>query len=83
MSVPQTPRLILSPCGTSLLTNGSTDEERRLLNRHSNTRTAEEMKEDRAAVEARVSVVRRPMDTAEAQQARRASAELNGILVFI
>lgn len=82
MSIPQPPRLILSPCGTSLLTNGSTDEERRLLNRHTNTPTAEGMGEDRAVVEGRVSAVRIRLETADATQARRASAELNGILTL-
>lgn len=80
MTISQTPRLILSPCGTSLLTNGSTDEERRLLNRHANTRTVDDLGEDRAAVEGRVSAVQRLLANADAVQAKRASAELNGIL---
>lgn len=76
----QQPRLILSPCGTSLLTNGSTDEERRLLNRHANARKPDEMGEDRARVEERIAAVRDRMEKADRNEARRASAELNGIL---
>jgi len=80
MTIAQTPRLILSPCGTSLLTNGSTDEERRLLNRHSNAKSLEVMGADRTAVEQRVASVRASLVNADAAQARQASAELNGIL---
>lgn len=79
---PTAPRLILSPCGTSLLTNGSADKERSLLNRHSNTKSLDEMRADRAAVEHHVSRIRAGVSAANAQGARRASAELNGILTL-
>lgn len=82
MARPRQPRLILSPCGTSLLTNGSTDEERRLLNRHTNTRTLEEMGSDRAVVEGRIRAVRERLQNAIPTEACRASAELNGILTL-
>ena len=61
MACTPAPRLILSPCGTSLLTNGSSNDERRLLNRHSNTRSLDVMGTDRAAVEKRVATVRARM----------------------
>lgn len=76
------PRLVLSPCGTSLLTHGSTHEERTLLVRHANATTLEDMGNDRAAIQARVDNIRRQMSFADAAHARRASAELNGILTL-
>jgi putative CRISPR-associated protein (TIGR02619 family) len=82
MAKPTAPRLILSPCGTSLLTNGSTEDERRLLSRHSNTKSLDEMGADRAAVEKRVAAVRARVCAANAEDARLASAELNGILML-
>lgn len=53
-----------------------------MLNRHTNTVSLEAMGEDRAAVEARVAHVRDQMKAAERSKARRASAELNGILTL-
>lgn len=76
------PRLVFSPCGTSLLTNGSSDDERRLLNRHSNCSSLEEMGDDRSTVEARVQRVRESTSAMNSNAARRAAAELNGILTL-
>lgn len=76
------PRLVFSPCGTSLLTNGSSEDERRLLNRHSNSRSLEEMGDDRSTVEARVQRVRESTSAMNSNAARRAAAELNGILTL-
>jgi putative CRISPR-associated protein (TIGR02619 family) len=64
------------------LTNGSTEDERRLLSRHSNTKSLDEMGADRAAVEKRVAAVRARVCAANAEDARLASAELNGILML-
>lgn len=78
----RTPRVVLSPCGTSLLTNGCTDDERRLLGRHSNSFRLEDLGDDQAAVEARVDSVAALLETADAATARRVSAELNGLLTL-
>ena len=81
------PRYILSPCGTSLWTNGANEAERKLLTAHANTGKREDIPaEERALLEARIAIVRGVMlaaqDTQEARKAlaARKSAELNGIL---
>ncbi len=82
MAKQRQPRLVISPCGTSLLTNGCTDQERQLLNRHTNTHTIEETGPDRIVLEERIRATRSRLQSANVLDARRASAELNGILTL-
>ncbi len=77
----KSPRFILSPCGTSLWTNGASDAERKLLIAYANTTTPEEIPAtDRGLLEARLAVVRALMLGAKETEAAKKSAELNGII---
>lgn len=77
---------ILSTCGISLLTNKRTQEQRSLVNKYSNYKTREEISqispEDAARLDAIIADVRTHMSNAPLDQARRMSAELNGLLTF-
>jgi putative CRISPR-associated protein (TIGR02619 family) len=77
---------VLSTCGTSLLTNARSDDERRLVNRHTNARTRaaveQQSPEDVARIDAIIQQVRETMQRADANAAARLSAELNGLLSF-
>jgi len=74
----------LSPCGTSLLTNGISQELRNAVNRHSNVRSEQEVKklspEDHQRINDHISVVYEKMTTSDIGTAKKLSAELNGIL---
>lgn len=72
-------RVIVSTCGTSVLTHQTPDEFRTLLNRLSN-RQQDELGEHLSAVEAHIAQRRDQMRTADIETARKMSAELNGIL---
>ena len=82
------PRYILSPCGTSLWTNGADEVERKLLTTHANVGKPEEVPEaDRVLLQARMDAARAGMLTTDGLSveeqnkiAARKSAELNGIL---
>lgn len=77
-------RVIVSSCGTSLLTNDLTSETGgemlRLLNRYTNSKEREIPLEDRKLLEAHVRVRRERLLSGGIQDARKASAELNGLL---
>lgn len=45
------PNVIVSPCGTSLLTNQIDDSLRKLINRNSNLKEAEISSEDKAQID--------------------------------
>ncbi len=76
------PKLILSPCGTSLLTNKAKDFERNLITNHANAKTEEAIAagEERRVLEERLKAVEGRLDSADYQQAARMSAELNSII---
>jgi putative CRISPR-associated protein (TIGR02619 family) len=78
------PCYILSPCGTSILTNQAADnEERRTLFRHANARAPREIPEpDRQRLAALVERVTEFVDQANEKSAAKMSAELNGIIRF-
>lgn len=76
------PSLILSPCGTSLLTNQA-GEDRRLVTRYSNAKAAEDIPaEDRARLEQVIGRARETLLASDAQAVIRLSAELNAITRF-
>lgn len=66
--------LVVSTCGTSLLTNGSSREDREWL-----TKVANEMQVDAVRLTTIVDVRRAALQTADEPTRRRMSAELNGI----
>lgn len=74
-------QLIVSTCGTSLLTHQATDAQRTLLNRTANLKAAELNQDDRQHID---EIVHQQRDTlmgiTDFSQIRKISAELNGIL---
>ncbi|HMY00751.1 MAG TPA: putative CRISPR-associated protein [Agitococcus sp.] len=76
------PSLILSTCGTSLLTNGGiSDDLRRLLNKHANSRDWSVMPADEShTLQQHANNRQQSLLAADEQQVRRLSAELNGLL---
>ena len=73
---------ILSPCGTSILTNQTLDKtERVLIYKHANKRIRSDIPHsERAALEALILNTARKISTANDQAAAKMSAELNGII---
>lgn len=76
------PTLILSTCGTSLLTNLA-GEHRGLITRHANARTREEVPaEDRAVLDGLIAAAGGRLLAADNAGKARLSAELNGLLCY-
>ncbi len=76
-------RFILSPCGTSLLTNRSTPEQRKAITDYANAKTSSDILPEALSLLAdRVREVQSKLAQATVQEAARLSAELNGILKF-
>ena len=76
------PTLLLSTCGTSLLTNLA-GEQRGLITRHANARTPEEVPAaDRAILEGFIATAAERLLTADNAGKERLSAELNGLLRY-
>jgi putative CRISPR-associated protein (TIGR02619 family) len=69
--------LLLSTCGTSLLTNGTSNDQRSWLNRISNLRELDA--DDTKRIDEHVFERKRLLSNASALERRRMSAELNGI----
>jgi putative CRISPR-associated protein (TIGR02619 family) len=76
----QKPNFVLSPCGTSLLTNGATSEERNLLNQHSNAKTLEDTASDGTRLERVLAAKRQTIAQAETGEVGKLSAELNALV---
>lgn len=78
------PRVIVSPCGTSLLTNRHQDtpnpELRELLLQTANAKAYELTTAQKAAIDDHIHQRRQLLQTAELTTVKRLSAELNGIL---
>lgn len=78
------PCFILSPCGTSLLTNDSSQELRNAVNRHSNTKTEQEVRAaapaDYRLISDHLARVKAKMAAADVCTAQKSSAELNGVI---
>ncbi len=74
------PNLILSTCGTSLLTNLA-GERRSLVTRYANARSPDAVPvADRATLEGLIATARDRLLAADAAEMERLSAELNGLL---
>jgi putative CRISPR-associated protein (TIGR02619 family) len=72
---------VLSPCGTSLLTNQATNEERKLIGKYANTKTSAEIDpEDLKILQALVQKVQENLMPNDIALAAKRSAELNGII---
>ncbi len=72
---------VLSPCGTSLLTNQADETERKLVGKYANTKQPEQiLQEDRAKLELLATRARAKLMSADLDLASKISAELNGII---
>lgn len=79
--MPEKPNLILSTCGTSLLTNGRSEEERRLVTRHSNVRQRGDLDSEVVRqIELLINDVRQKAENAPLPDIARMSAELNALV---
>ena len=76
------PNLIVSTCGTSLLTNGADGDMRRLLIAHANAKEQDIDDADRCEIDSWVAERRELLREATADTAARLSAELNGLLAY-
>ena len=76
------PNLIVSTCGTSLLTNGADEDMRQLLVTHANAKQHDIDKSVRDQIDAWVERRRKHLLEADDQEAARLSAELNGLLAY-
>lgn len=73
-------RVVVSTCGTSVLTNETTPDLRSVLTRVANCRERDELGADLARVEAHIAQRREKMNMGDIETARKLSAELAGIL---
>ncbi len=74
--------LVVSSCGTSLLTNGADEALRRLLLGAADRRADELAAAERRAIEARLEAARAALRVADEAGAGRAAAELNALLAL-
>jgi len=70
------PKLVLSPCGTSLLTNKATDKD--ILTKYANAQDIP--RDDLAKLESLIKSVEKDLESASLEEAAKMSAELNGII---
>ncbi len=76
-------RLIVSTCGTSLLTNVATPEERKLVTRYANVSSAGAIAvEDRRSLESLIEQAREQFRAASLQERAKKSAEFNGLFCY-
>lgn len=77
------PKLILSSCGTSLLTNGASEQERNLLTRIANTKEVKLLSDEEQKTIASLIDNRRELLTkANNEELKRSCAEINALLGF-
>ncbi|MBH8578086.1 putative CRISPR-associated protein [Nostocaceae cyanobacterium CENA369] len=76
------PTVIVSPCGTSLLTNDTDDSLRKLLNKTTNCKETELNPEQKEVIDKHIAERRERMRKAKVSEARKLSAELNGIITY-
>lgn len=77
-----TRHLIVSTCGTSLLTNGAPRELRNWLVEHTNRRENDLSSDEQDRIRAQLSQKAIELDTQNLINIRRLSAELNGVVGF-
>lgn len=74
---------ILSPCGTSLLTNQAKDNERKLVGKHANIKQSNQLPQQESKIlEFLVNQVEGQLMESDISSASRMSAELNGIIKY-
>ncbi len=76
----QKPNFVLSPCGTRLLTNGASPEERELLNHYSNAKRKEDTGSDAEMLQQILEHRKQNLSKADLNSVGKLSAELNAIV---
>lgn len=77
------PRVIVSTCGTSILTNESDNERRRLINGLANCQEGDITPENKQALEQHIQERQQILEEAsDSNQIKKLSAEINGILTY-
>ena len=75
-------RLIVSPCGTSVLTNGASNEVRGVLIKNANSKEDQIAKEDMDIMSLRIEQIKKEVYGLEIQDAKKKSAELNSLIQY-
>ena len=78
----KTKKLIISPCGTSILTNGAENEIRRILVKNANLKENEISKEDLDIINKRIEDVKNGILNLSLKDAKKRSAELNSLIQY-
>jgi len=77
-----TPKLIISPCGTSILTNGASSEERKILINNANAKEQNISKEDMEIISTRIQKIKEEVKSFSLEDAKKKSAELNSLVQY-
>ena len=75
-------KLIISPCGTSILTNGASQEERKVLIANANKKEENISKEDMKLISTRIENIKTEVKDLSQEDAKRKSAELNALIQY-
>jgi len=75
-------KLIISPCGTSILTNGASEEERSVLIKNANAKEYLISKEDKKIISSRIEKIKEEIKNWGIVDAQKKSAELNSLIQF-
>lgn len=76
------PTIIISPCGTSLLTNGTDENLRKLLNKTTNLQEKELSQEQKEIISKHINERKILLQNSGINEAKKLSAELNGIITY-
>lgn len=77
----QKPMFVLSPCGTSLLTNQGNNDEKKLVRKYANQKEPDRIsQEDRTKLELLAKGVEDELEKADLESASKMSAELNSVI---
>lgn len=75
-------KLIISPCGTSILTNGASNDDRKLLIKNANKKLEEINIKDKETIDKRVNLILEEMKNYTLENAKKKSAELNSLIKY-
>jgi len=75
-------KLLISPCGTSILTNGASSQEREILINNANAKESEIAQEDKQVISARIDQIKEEIKSFSLDDAKGKSAELNSLIQY-
>lgn len=75
-------KLVISPCGTSILTNSASTEERKILIKNANKKESQISKEDMKIISSRIAKIKEEVKNYSLEDAKRKSAELNSLIQY-